>query len=100
MANFIPKLWTDSHGAIHRPDPGSSLLCFSRPVLRFALVSATSAASASMVPRSRFRTLIFKMILVITRFARPCCGSGDFLGKGGLLEVILSTAAFHQESGV
>ena len=28
----MKKVWTDSHGTIHKPVPGSRLVCFSRPV--------------------------------------------------------------------
>src|SRR5579872_6979855 len=60
IANFMKNVWTDSHGVIQSPSPGSSRLCFSNPVRRLALVSATSAAVASTVFRVRLRTLTFK----------------------------------------
>ena len=82
IANFIPKLCTDSQGAIHKPDPGSRLLCLNKPVRLFALVSATSAASARTVPLSRFRTFIRKFIGYNTNLD-PVLRLGDFSRQYG-----------------
>ena len=55
----MKNVWTDSQGAIHKPSPVFNCECFNNPVRRLALVSATSAASASTVSRVWFRTNIF-----------------------------------------
>ena len=49
IGNFIPIVCTASQGEIHKPSPGSSPVCFKRPVRRLALVSAMSARSATSV---------------------------------------------------
>src|ERR1700679_2903997 len=56
----MKNVWTDSQGMIQSPAPSSSLWCFSRPVLRCALVSAVSISLPIEVPRVVFCTRYFK----------------------------------------
>ena len=55
----MKNVWTDSHGLIHKPSPGSSPWCFNSPVRRFALVSATSMELPKTVSRVWLRTNSF-----------------------------------------
>ncbi len=55
IANFIPNVWTLSHGTIHNPSPSASPVCFNSPVRRSLLVPATAIRSPRTVPRVRFR---------------------------------------------
>src|SRR6185312_13454071 len=67
----MKNVWTPSQGTIHNPSPARSSVCFKSPVARFALVSATSIASPSTVPRVTFRSRYFTRALlhpVIRRF--------------------------------
>ena len=83
----MKNVWTDSQGTIQSPSPASRRLCFNRPIRLFALVSATSAASASTVSRDSFRTLTFnfhdyntvspeKVSKCTLPFDGYCCESG------------------------
>ena len=81
IVNFIKKLWTDSQGEIHSPSPGLSPVCFSRPVRRFSLVSATSADSAKTTPRVIFRTRNFKLPFITRSSYFGCITSSDSIGR-------------------
>src|SRR6476469_5619458 len=80
IANFIKKLWTPSHGTIHKPSPSARPLCFSKPLFRVALVSAISARSASCVFLVRFRTRSFKQTIIMEYMEKATFGAGCFWG--------------------
>src|SRR5207253_1612281 len=56
IGNFMPNVWTASHGTIQMPWPFGRLACLSRPVRLLLLVSAISIASPSKAARVLFST--------------------------------------------
>src|SRR5580658_8163022 len=85
MGNFMPKVWTPSDGAIHKPSPGSSLVCFNKPVRRVALVLAMPARSARTTPRGLV-TLSFSKLQISNlqwKYGEGDVRRGVFLGRGG-----------------
>lgn len=83
----MKKVWTDSQGTIHKPSPGASRSCFSRPVRRVELESATSTARPRTVSRVWFRTCTFNFEDYNTSNGCPVVPGAPIVPENGELSV-------------